>query len=422
MRRAIGSALAVVGLVAAAVSPAAATPGSTPPVTPRSGSSTELVFTSTGAGQAVTGYIASASSSFDPLTGYPPAANPPGPNFNVLNEGFAGILRGTTPGGTPNAVSLYCIDILTSTYTGVGYVQGTWNESSVARVGYVAQLLNNYYPAVPTAPTAPNNNQRAAAVQAAIWFFTDRYVLNANDPIRPIVEGIVANVLALGPLVEPPPPALSITPASLTGTVSLVLGPYTPTVGGGATMTVTSTGADMFADAAATQPIAQGATVASGSPIYLRSFAIGAATLVARATLTVPTGNVYVYDQNTPGLNVAQRLILAATAQVASTAVATGLFTELPPATTAPTTTTTTTTTTTVPATTTTVPGTSTTTSVPGTSTSTSVSPTSIANTTTTDPGSLPGTGSDSGNALFAALVALAGGVFLLLLARRFVD
>ena len=203
MRRALVLSLAVVGLVAGVSTPVLATPVGNPPVTPGSGANTDLVFTSTGAGQSVTGYIATSSSSFDPVTGYPPAANPPGPNFNPLNEGFAGVLRGTTQGGTPNAISLYCIDLLTSTYTGVGYTQGSWNQANVPNVGYVAQILNNYYPTVPTAPTAPNDNQRAAAVQAAIWFFSDRYVLNANDPIRPLVEGIVANVIALGPLVQP---------------------------------------------------------------------------------------------------------------------------------------------------------------------------------------------------------------------------
>ena len=53
----------------------------------------------------------------------------------------------------------------------------------MARVGYVAQLLNNYYPTVAAQPPLANVNQRAAAVQAAIWFFADRYVLNANDPL-----------------------------------------------------------------------------------------------------------------------------------------------------------------------------------------------------------------------------------------------
>ena len=70
---------------------------------------------------------------------------------------------------------------------------------------------------------------------------------------------------------------------------------------------------------------------------------------------------------------------------------------------------------------TTTVPGPPPTTTVPGTPTTTtggSVSPTSVAN-VTTDPGTLPTTGS-SGATLLIALVVLAAGGLLLIVARRF--
>ena len=50
--------------------------------------------------------------------------------------------------------SLYCIDILTLTYGGVGYNLGTWDASNVNNVGFVAYLLNHYFPNVPTAPAA----------------------------------------------------------------------------------------------------------------------------------------------------------------------------------------------------------------------------------------------------------------------------
>ena len=196
MRRGLVATLLVVGSVLTLAGPATAVPRPNPPGTPRGGSNTDLTFTATGPGQGVTGYIATSASTFDPLTGYPAAANPPGPNFNALNEGFAGILLATSPGGTPNSIRLYCIDIETNTYTGIGYQQGTWSASNVANVGYVAQILNSYYPTVAAQPPVADVNARAAAVQAAIWFFSDRYVLNANDSLRPTVEAIVADVLA----------------------------------------------------------------------------------------------------------------------------------------------------------------------------------------------------------------------------------
>ena len=43
-------------------------------------------------------------------------------------------------------LSLYCIDILTATYGGIGYTLGTWDTTNVPNVGYVARLLNEYYP------------------------------------------------------------------------------------------------------------------------------------------------------------------------------------------------------------------------------------------------------------------------------------
>ena len=54
-------------------------------------------------------------------------------------------------------------------------------------------------------------------MQAAIWFFSDRYVLDINDPVYAATVAIVNQVIAEGPLVKPPPPSLTITPATLSG-------------------------------------------------------------------------------------------------------------------------------------------------------------------------------------------------------------
>ena len=59
--------------------------------------------------------------------------------------------------------------------------------------------LNEYYPHTgePAALTDPN--QKAAAVQAAIWFFSDRYVLSTSDPLHNAVVAIVNKVKLDGP-------------------------------------------------------------------------------------------------------------------------------------------------------------------------------------------------------------------------------
>ena len=66
-------------------------------------------------------------------------------------------------------------------------------------------------------------------MQAAIWFFTDKYVVNDSDPLRPVVVGIVDHIKAEGPLIEAPPPSLTITPSSASVPAGQVSGPFTVT-------------------------------------------------------------------------------------------------------------------------------------------------------------------------------------------------
>ena len=96
-------------------------------------------------------------------------------------------------------------------------------------------------------------------------------------------------------MVEPDPPTVSIDPPSRSG--SGVLGPFTVTTDK-PPAAVSATGADMFADAAATEPIANGDQVPSGQRIWLRSSSPGTAVLEASARATVPRGNVFLYDGN----------------------------------------------------------------------------------------------------------------------------
>ena len=101
------------------------------------------------------------------------------------------------------------------------------------RVGYVARLLNDYYPHTNEPAALTDLNQKAAAVQAAIWFFSDRYVLSTADPLHNAVVAIVNKVQDDGPLIQPPPPSLTITPPSLSGPAGSVVGPFTVTTSTG---------------------------------------------------------------------------------------------------------------------------------------------------------------------------------------------
>lgn len=292
-------------------------------VHPKTGSNTELTLTATGQGHGVTGFIANADNPFDSATEPYPITNPV-TGFTPDNPSFAGVIEGT-PADGGQTLEMYCIDLRTDTYLGVGYGLGTWDSANVPNVGFVARILTDYYPNTNEPSALASAANKAAAVQAAIWYFSDRYVLRTSDPLHDAVAAIVAAVQAQGPLVQPPPPSLMITPADSSGPVGSAVGPFTVT-SSLADATVTATGANMFANAAATVPIANGSLVPSGKQIWLQSTGPSEAVLQATARATVPTGNVYLYDGNTSGLTEAQKLILAKTTTLSTTVSAAAEF------------------------------------------------------------------------------------------------
>ena len=179
------------------------TPAAAPP---QVRSNTEMSVTGWSPGQGVTGYIADSGNPFDPATGPYPPSNP-GFGWNPKNESFAGVIHGGPRDGGAT-LKLYCIDINTDTTTGIGYGLGNGDAGGVSpRVGYVARLLNDYYPQTTAPATLNDPNQKAAAVQAAIWFFSDRYVLSTSDDLHDAVVAIVNDVKSKGPLVQPHRPA-----------------------------------------------------------------------------------------------------------------------------------------------------------------------------------------------------------------------
>jgi TQXA domain-containing protein len=316
----------VVGAFLSQVATAGATPKPAPhPAQPPVRTNTEIYWNGDlGPGQYnVDGYLPNPGYPFDPLSGYP-SGNPP-TGFTATQEYFAGIIHGQPTDGSA-VVGLYCIDIRTDTYPGFGYGLGTWDGANVPNVGYVARILNEYYPNMPNLPAGLTDDQRGAAVQAAIWFFSDGFVLDTSTgALRAAVVNIVNRVIAQGPLVEPPPPTLTLTPAQASGGAGSVLGPFTVTTDS-PSATVNISGGTMYSDPAGTVPIRDGATVPSGQKIWLRSSGPSTAVLEATSKATVPSGNVYLYDGNTAGYTAAQKLILAESATLTTTVQASAEF------------------------------------------------------------------------------------------------
>ena len=319
----LGIMTALLAFAVTAVAPAHAVFGGEQPGNAVPAAEVEITMTGTGPGQSVTGGLPVEGQAFDPTTGYP-ADLPEG--YVRTDESFAGII--TAVDGEGNVSQMYCIDIRVLTYAGLGYENGSWEESNVPNIGYVNRVLNSYYPDQPGLPEAANDNVRAAAVQAAVWFFSDGYVLEDTDPIRPLTSQIVAEVLAAGPLTEPPAPDVSVTPPVAAGPANGVAGPFTINSSAVTSLAVEVTpGYALYTDPAGTVPLA-GTSVPAGTQLWVRNLAGTTDPGVVTATAVVPveTGNVYLYAGNNPDVTSAQKLILAANSQIESNAQATAEF------------------------------------------------------------------------------------------------
>ncbi|KAB8168701.1 hypothetical protein FH609_007805 [Streptomyces sp. 3MP-14] len=266
---------------------------------------TEATIVDTGDGQAVSAF--DAPEGFDPLAGYP-AGVPDGSTPNAV--AYAGTIEIQDTQGRTGLT--YCINLAVDTQAGVHYELGEWSETNVPHLGYVEYILVNYFPTTDEPAGAANDAQRAAAVQAAIWFFTDNLVLATDSPVRPLTEAIVADALANGPGQEPALPELSVTPqqAGVPDTGELV-GPFQVSSDGPATLTTVG-GVEVFTDPDGTNQLQDGDEVAPGTELWVRSLSEETPQgFVLERTATALVGSALLYDGSNIGLEQAQTLVLA---------------------------------------------------------------------------------------------------------------
>ena len=228
--------------------------------------------------------------------------------------------------GVPGRQDLltYCIDLTTETEIGVHYELGDWTEANVPNLSYVTHILENYYPAVPGAPSTGTDVEKVQAVQGAIWYFTDSFVVPTSYPaehnaIKAIVDATLAAVNGPppAPAPAPVPPTLTLTPdAADAPTTGQLVGPFA--VGGSvASSTLSTSGVEVFADAAGTIPVLPGDSVAQGAELWARHVSPTATEGFALSAIeSVVGGNVFLYDGGNPGRTSAQKLILAVRANV----------------------------------------------------------------------------------------------------------
>jgi hypothetical protein len=121
-------------------------------------------------------------------------------------------------------------------------------------------------------------------------------------------------VIAAGPLLQPPAPTVDVAPpATSFAPIGSLVGPFTVTSNQPAA-TVTASSGSMFSDAAGTVPVPNGASVSSGTQLWLRGTAAGPATIRASVSTLIQSGNVYLYSPANPANPnpvEAQTLILA---------------------------------------------------------------------------------------------------------------
>jgi TQXA domain-containing protein len=297
-----------------------------PIVEPAIGPNTEITLTTTGPGQTIPGFEPEVVAPQDPLTPYPAADPATGYQSHTT---FAGTIITSSVSDPTLRAEMYCINLRVGTSSGLGYESGTWAESNVLNIGYVTFILNNYYPTTDQ-PAGLAANQRAAAVQAAIWYFTDSFLVSTSSPVvRAAAAAIVATAQANGPVAEPPAPDVTVTPPTSSAPIGASAGPFTVAAENAASLTISvPAGHSMFADEAASTPLSNPAVVESGTDVWVRNTSATEepAVLRARAVVTVQRGEVYLYDGNTPGLEDAQRLILANTTELDAVADATAEF------------------------------------------------------------------------------------------------
>jgi len=240
---------------------------------------------------------------------------------NPRHQGFAGLIKVTIDGTETFA---YCIDIHNGLQFNQPHEEGDWSESNVANLGKITRILRQY-PADGTA--ARGDAVEAAAVQAAIWHFSDGFDLTGGDPgVVAAYDQIVADANA-HPATEPGP-SLELDPAARTGKAGDYLDFTLTTTATGAVSLVVSPsgGASLVSCDAAHSPI--GATIGGPFPKRLclhRTTAGGPISLTATAAATVAAGKVFLRAGS-------QKLVLASSRTVESRASSTGTWTQPPPA------------------------------------------------------------------------------------------
>lgn len=319
----------------------------------------------------------------------------------AIRNYWAGLIGVDTDGDDEIDAYAYCIDLATYLEFDQVHDEGTWDASGVANLGQITWILGNYPASSATSPTT------AAAVQAAIWHFTDGFELSTTDTSNSDeVIALYQSILADAEAVLEPDPTIEMVPGvgiADAGT-GLLVDVYTTAPGPVAlSLSDAPAGARIVAapddvcdlDGPSVTEVAANGQVCVVSPVVG-----GPAVLHAEVSGAVAAGRVFLRDGS-------QELIFAGGGLVTATA-------DIEVSWVAPTTTTTE-----PPTTSTTTPPTTPTTEaeVVGTVQTTPDTAAEVLGSVQVE-GELPYTGTDSSGLAVVGLAVVAGGAVLVLVAR----
>jgi len=167
-------------------------------------------------------------------------------------------------------------------------------------LGYVNYIVHNYYP-VKNNPAVADPRQAAAIVQAAIWYFTDKFVqwrdsdrdgrIDSDDAINGPASRIVADALAHGPVEAGTDARRLAVNGPAKASPRRVAGPYS-VAGNNGPATVTVTGAKAFEDAAGTRALPPTFPLPVGDEFFLLADVPITATIDVSAPVSVDVGSL----------------------------------------------------------------------------------------------------------------------------------
>lgn len=215
------------------------------------------------------------------------------------------MVQNTTAGPT------WCVDALTPIYPGdildeTSFEDAAWGQLTVDALKTVYRIASNSYPNEnPSFPLSGDNNQKAASVQSAVWYFTDPgWILDPAEPRNDAT--VLANYNQLlawtdgdasngeFPVYPDVPVAsLAVDPENASGEVGELIGPFTVKISDPSSKVTVSVTDGIAVDSLGV-PLDPGYEYSNNEQFYITSDTPGTATATITGDVVAPPGRVFI--------------------------------------------------------------------------------------------------------------------------------